>query len=89
MHTDNRYKNILALGEGLTQGLGNTTVAAEAKYPINLTKSGKRFVLSLHFNGSSLFLFAKEIKNSEIKPHSLCFGNISKDFTITNMKKQG
>ena len=26
-------------------------------------------------------------KNSEIKDYTLCLGNISKDFTINNMKK--
>ena len=28
-------------------------------------------------------------KNSEIKDYTLCLGNISKDFTINNMKKTG
>ena len=27
-------------------------------------------------------------KDSEIKDYTLCLGNISKDFTINNMKKQ-
>ena len=27
-------------------------------------------------------------KNSEIKDYALCLGNVSKDFTIDNMKKQ-
>ena len=27
-------------------------------------------------------------KNSEIKDYTLCFGNISKDFTINNIKKK-
>lgn len=42
-------KNILALDKSPTQGLDNTSILAEAKYPITLTKSGKRFVLCLHF----------------------------------------
>ena len=29
-----------------------------------------------------------EEKDSEIKQHSLCLGNISKDFAVNNMKKQ-
>ena len=52
-------------------------------------------MLSLHFNGSNSFLFviaAKKYqfkaKDSEIKPYILCLGNISKDFTIDNMKKK-
>ena len=27
-------------------------------------------------------------KNSEIKDYTLCLGNVSKDFTINNMKKR-
>ena len=45
VHVDNKNKDILIFGEGPTQGLDNTTLTAEAKYPINFTKSGKRFVL--------------------------------------------
>ena len=47
MHIDSRNKNILVFGEGPTQGLDNAIVAAESKYPINFTESGKRFILSL------------------------------------------
>ena len=92
---DNKNKNILILGERPTQGLNDTTLTAEAKYPINFTQSGKkRFVLSLHYNLriSFLFLNATKIyqikaKDSERKDYSLCLGNISKDFTINNAKK--
>ena len=34
---DNKNKDILILGEGLTQMLDGTTLTAEAKYPINFT----------------------------------------------------
>ena len=44
MHIDNRKKDILILGEGPTQGLYNTILTAETKYPINYSQSGKRFV---------------------------------------------
>ena len=52
VHIDNKGKDILIFGGGPTQGLDDTTLTAEAKYPINFTQSGKRFVLSLHYNGS-------------------------------------
>ena len=85
---------MLVPGEGPTQDLENATINTEAKYPINSTQSGKRFVLSLHYNRINSFLFvnAAEIyqfkaKDSEIKPYILCLGNISKYFTIDNMKK--
>ena len=57
VHIDNKRKDILILGEGPTQGLDDTTLTAEAKYPINFTQSGKRFVLSLQYNESNNFLF--------------------------------
>ena len=57
VHVDNKRKDVLIFGEGTTQGLDDTTLTAEAKYPINFTQSGKRFVLSLHYNGSSSFLY--------------------------------
>ena len=57
VHVDNKNKDILILGEGLIQGLDDTTLTAEAKYPINFTQPNKRFVLSVHYNGSNSFLF--------------------------------
>ena len=94
MYVDNKGKDILILVEGPTQGLEDKTLTAEAKYPINFTQSGKRFVLSLHYNGSNSFLCVNAIKlyqfkakNSEIKDYALFLGNISKDFTINNKKK--
>ena len=50
VYVDNKERDILILGEGPTQGLDGTIFTAEAKYPINFTQSGKRFVLSLHYN---------------------------------------
>ena len=74
VHVDKMGKDILILGEGPTHGLDDTALTAEAKYPINFTLSGKRFVLSLHYNGSNSFLFVNatkvyqfKAKNSEIK----------------------
>ena len=37
MNNDNRDKDILILGEGSAQGLGDTTLTAEVKYFINFT----------------------------------------------------
>ena len=96
VHIDNKSKDILILGEGPTQGLEDTTLTAETKYPINFTQPRKRFVLSLHYNGSNSFLFVNttkicqfKAKDSEIKDYTLCLGNVSKEFTINNVKKIG
>ena len=37
-------KDILTLGEGATQALDDTTLTAEAKYPIDFAQPNKRFV---------------------------------------------
>ena len=42
VHVDNNGKDIVILGEGLTQGLHDTILTAEAKYPINFIQSGKK-----------------------------------------------
>ena len=96
VHVDDKNKDILILGKGPTQGLDATKLTAEAKYPINFTQPRKRFILSLHYNGSNSFLFVNatkiyqfKAKDSGIKDYTLCLGNISKDFTINNMKKTG
>ena len=60
VHIDDKGKNILILGERPTQGLDDTTLTAEAIYPINFMQTNKRFVLSLHYNGSNNFLFVNE-----------------------------
>ena len=96
VHFDNKNKDTLILVEGPTQGLDDTTLKTEAKYPINFIYPRKKFVLSLHYNGSNSFLFANttkvyqfKAKNSEIKEYALCLGNVSKGFPINNMKKTG
>ena len=64
VHVHNKNKHILILGEGPTQGLDDTTLSAEAKYPINFTQPNQGFVLSLYYNGSNSFLFVNATKTS-------------------------
>ena len=94
VHVDNKRKDILILGKRLTQKLDGTAFAAEALYPISFRQSGKRFVLSLHYNGSNSFFFVNAIsvyqfkaKDSKIEDYALCLGNFSKYFTINDMEK--
>ena len=95
VHIDNKNEDILILGEGTMQWLDDTTLTAEAIYPINFTHANKRFVLTLHYNESCSFLFVNtakiyqfKAKNSEIKDYAMYLGNFSKDFTSNNMKKK-
>ena len=86
VHIDGTNKNTSVLCGGSAQGLDNAAITAKAEYPINFAESGKRMVLSLHYNENNSFLFVNAV---EIKPSQLCVVNISKDFTIDNMKKPG
>ena len=67
VHVDNGGKDILILGEGPTQGLDDTTLTAEAIYPINFTQPNKRLVLSLHYNGNNSFVLVNTIKIYQFK----------------------
>ena len=52
--------------------------------------------MSLHYNGVNSYLFVNgtdiyifKAKDSEIVANPLCLGNISKDWSVDNMKKTG
>ena len=49
VHVDNKKKDILILGEGLTQGLDGTTLTAEKMYSSNFNENNKKFCLRLHY----------------------------------------
>ena len=92
VHIDNKGQDILILGAGQTQGLEATTLIVEAKYTINFTQPNKRFLLSVHYSHSFLFVNATKTcqfkaKDSEVKNYTLCLGNTSEGFSINNMKK--
>ena len=82
VHVDNKKKDILILGKGLTQGLEHT-LTAEKMYSINFTVTKKKFCLSLHYNGANSYLFVNgteiykfKAKDSEIVATLLCLGKI-------------
>ena len=86
-------KDILILGKGPTQVLENT-LAAEKLHSIYFTKENTKFRLSLHCNGANSYLFVNDTeiikfkaKDSEIAAYPLRLGNISKDWSVDNMKK--
>ena len=94
-HIDNKKEDILVLGKGPAQGLEHT-LTAEKMYSINFTEKNKKFCLSLHYNGANSYLFVNgteiikfKAKDSKIVASPLCLGNISKDWSVDNMKKTG
>ena len=93
LHIENNKRYILILGKGPTQGLEHR-LSAEKLYSINFTKENTKFCLTLHYNGANSYLFVNgteiikfKVKDSKINPYELCLGNISKDWSIDNMKK--
>ena len=96
VHANNRANNILILGKDFIQGINGTTIYAEKMYSTNFTVTNKKFCLSLHYNSDSSYLFVNgkhiinfKAKDSEIVPHPLCLGNVSKDFTPLNTTNTG
>ena len=91
-----RKKDILILGKGPMQGLGEHSLTAEKMYSINFTVSNKKLCLRLHYNGAKSYLFVNgteiykfKTKDSSIVPSPIYLGNISKDLSTDNMKKKG
>ena len=88
-HIDNMKKDILILGKGPEHIL-----TAEKMYAISCTVTRKKVCLSLHYNGANSYFFVSgtEIykfkgKDFEIVASQLCLGNMSKDWSIDNVKK--
>ena len=95
VHVDNKGKDILILGKGPTQGLGEHSLTAEKMYSINFSKDNIKCCLTLHYNGANSYLFVdgtevikSKAKVSEILATPLCLGNISKDWSEDNMRKR-
>ena len=93
-HINNKGKDILILGKGPTQGLGEHSLTAEKIHLINFTLTKKKFCLSLHYNGANSYLFINgteiykfKVKDSKIVGSPLCLGNISKDWSVDNLKR--
>ena len=94
-HIDNRKKDISVLGKGPTQGLEHTSTA-EKMYSINFIVTENKFCLSLHYNRANSYLFVSGTEIYKFKatyfdivPSPLCLGNISKDWSVNNMKITG
>ena len=97
-HIDNKKKNILVLRKETAQGLEHA-LTAEKIYSINFTFTKQKFCLSLHYNGANSYgtnsylfvngteIYKFQVKDSKIVAAPLCLRNISKDWSIDNMKK--
>ena len=56
-HKTNRANHIYLMGDGLTQGINDTTICVEKNYWRNFTDPGKKFIISFHYNGDKSYFF--------------------------------
>ena len=96
VHATNRANHIYLMGTGLTQGINDTTIYAEKNFYRNFTNFGKKFVLSLHYNGDNSYLFVNgrqelkfKAKTDQLVKQKLCIGNLSDQWTTSETEKTG
>ena len=96
VHAINRANHISLMGDGLTQGINDTTIYVEKNYYRNFTDSGKKFVLSLHYNGNDSYLFVNgrqelkfKCKTDQLVKEKLCIGNLSDQWAASESEKTG
>ena len=96
VHATNRANHIYLMGTGLTQGINDTTIYAEKNFYRNFTDFGKKFVLSLHYNGDNSYLFVNGRQELKFKPKTdqlvkekLCIGNLGDQWTTSESEKTG
>ena len=94
VHATNRANNIYLMGEGLMQGIHDTTLYVEKNYYRNFTDPGKKFVLSLHYHGDDSYLFVNgrqelkfKAKTDQLVKEKLCIGNLSDQWTAGQSEK--
>ena len=96
IHSNNKANNIFIMGDGIVQGINDTTLYTEKIYSQSFTAVNKKFVLNLHYNGNDSYLFVNgkqelnfKAKDDRIVKEILCLGNISDDWTAANAPKTG
>ena len=96
VHASNRANHIYVMGQGFVQGINDTTIYVEKIFYRNFTSPGKKFVLSLHYNGDNSYLFVNgrqelkfRAKNGQIIDKKLCLGNLNSEWTTSQSDKTG
>ena len=66
-HANNKANNIYVMGKDYVQKINDTTIYAEKMYYRNFTYLGKKFMLSLHYNGDDSYLFVSSRQELKFK----------------------
>ena len=84
VHATNRANSIYVMSDGLTQGIHDTTLYVEKNYWRNFTDPGKKFIISLHYNGDESYFFVNgrqelkfKAKTDQLVKEKLCIENLS------------
>ena len=87
-HENNKANNIYVMGKDYIQKINDTTIYAEKMFYRNFPEPGKKFILSLHYNGDNSYLFVNGREELKFKKNpdqiinkNLCLGNLSHDWT--------
>ena len=94
-YANNKANNIYIMGKDYIKKINDTTIYAEKMYYRNFIDPGKKFVLSLHYNGNNSYLYVTG--NQELKFNAktdqlvkkLCLGNLSDQWTSSESEKTG
>ena len=96
VHAPNRANHIYVMGKEFVQGINDTTIYAEKSFYRNFTDHGKKFMLSLHYNGNNSYLFVNgrqeskfKCKTDQLVKEKLCIGNLSDPWTTSESEKTG
>ena len=96
VHETNRANSIYVMGDGLTQGIHDTTLYVEKNYWRNFTDPGNKFIISLHYNGDESYFFVNgrqelkfKAKTDQLVKETLCIGNLSDQWIASESEKTG
>ena len=96
VHATNRANNIYVMGDGLTQGIHDTTLYVEKNYWRTFTDPGKKFVIILHYNDDESYFFVNgrqelkfKAKTDQLVKEKLCIRNLNDQWTASESEKTG
>ena len=96
IHATNRANHIYVMGTEFVQGINDTIIYAEKNFYRNFTDPGKKFLLSLHYNGNNSYLFVNgrqelnfKCKTDQLVKEKLCIGNVRDQWTTSESEKTG
>ena len=94
INATNRANHIYVVGDGVTQGIQDTTLYVEKKYFRNFSEPNVKFVLSFHCNDDDSYLFVNgrqelkfKCKTDQLVKEKLCIGNLSDQWTASESEK--